>query len=141
MPDDVVVNKAEIIERCIARVRETYYKDQAALKTDYACQDIVVINIERACQAAIDLAMRWVRLETLGVPKDSRDAFALLGSAGRIPAELADSLKRMVGFRSIAVHDYREIDFEIVKSIIDKDFPDFRELIRLSLKLEPSDRP
>lgn len=141
MPDDVVLNKAEIIERCIARVRETYYKDVSALKTDYSCQDVVIINIERACQAAIDLAMRWVRLEALGVPKDSRDAFSLLASAGRLPPELADSLKRMVGFRNIAVHDYREIDFEIVKAIIDRDFPDFRELIRLSLKVEPSQRP
>jgi uncharacterized protein YutE (UPF0331/DUF86 family) len=47
----------------------------------------------------------------------------------------------MVGFRNIAVHDYREIDFHIVRAIIERDFPDFRELIRLGLRLESGVRP
>ncbi len=139
MPDDVILNKAEIIERCIGRVRESYLRDPAALLTDYSIQDVVVLNLERACQAAIDLGMRWVRLEALGVPKESRDAFALLAAAGRISSELADSLKKMVGFRNIAVHDYKEIDFNIVKSIIDRGFPDFHELIGVALRI--SDKP
>jgi len=141
MPDDVILNKAEIIERCIERVRSTYAKDSAALDVDFSCQDVIVLNIERACQAAIDLGMRWVRIDGLGIPKDSRDAFALLAAAGRISPELEDSLKRMVGFRNIAVHDYRVIDFAIVRSIIERGFPDFRELIRLGLRVEPSARP
>jgi hypothetical protein len=62
MPDDVIVNKAEIIERRIARIKETYARHPEALMSDYSCQDIVVLNLERACQAAIDLGMRWVRL-------------------------------------------------------------------------------
>jgi uncharacterized protein YutE (UPF0331/DUF86 family) len=141
MPDDVILNKAEIIERCIVRIKETYARAPAALETDYSCQDVVVLNIERACQAAIDLGMRWIRIDSLGVPKDSREAFALLAAAGRIAPELADSLKKMVGFRNIAVHDYREIDFAIVMAIVERDFPDFRELIRLGLKHESPARP
>jgi uncharacterized protein YutE (UPF0331/DUF86 family) len=141
MPDDVILNKAEIIERCIGRVKETYARDSTAISSDFSIQDVVVLNLERACQAAIDLGMRWVRIESLGVPKDSRDAFTLLTIAGRLPLGLADSLKKMVGFRNIAVHDYREIDFAIVKAIIERDFPDFRELIRLGLRLDPSPRP
>jgi len=136
MPDDVILNKAEIIERCIKRVKETYALDHSALEVDFFCQDVVILNLERACQAAIDLGMRWVRIEALGIPKDSRDAFSLLAAAREIPVELADSLKKMVGFRNIAVHDYREIDFAIEKAIIERDFPDFGELIRLGLRLE-----
>ena len=126
MPDDVILNKAEIIERCIVRVKETYGRDPAALDSDYGIQDVITLNLERACQAAIDLGMRWIRIEALGVPKDSRDAFSLLAAAGMLSGDLSDSLKKMVGFRNIAVHDYREIDFAIVKAIIERDFPDFR---------------
>ncbi|MGA2545280.1 MAG: DUF86 domain-containing protein [Rectinemataceae bacterium] len=140
MPDDVILNKAEIIERCIGRIKETCVRDPAALSSDYSCQDVVVLNLERACQAAIDLGMRWVRIEALGIPKDSRDAFSLLAEGGRISVDLADSLKKMVGFRNIAVHDYREIDFTIVKAIIERDFPDFRELISLGLHVDSSPR-
>ena len=137
MPDDVILNKAEIIERCIVRVKETYGRDPAALDSDYGIQDVIILNLERACQAAIDLGMRWIRIEALGVPKDSRDAFSLLAAAGMLSGDLSDSLKKMVGFRNIAVHDYREIDFAIVKAIIERDFPDFRELIRLGLQHVP----
>jgi uncharacterized protein YutE (UPF0331/DUF86 family) len=140
MPDDVILNKAEIIERCVARVRETYEANSNALGDDFSIQDIVILNLERACQAAIDLGMRWVRIEALGIPKDSRDAFSLLSAAGKLPRDVADSLKKMVGFRNIAVHDYRDIDFNIVRAIIERDFPDFRELIRLGLRIEASPR-
>lgn len=133
MPDDVILNKAEIIERCIARIRETLGGDFERFRSDFLYQDAVLLNLERACQAAIDLAMRWVRLEGLGVPKESKDAFELLAAAGRLPSELADSLKKMVGFRNIAVHDYRAVDLAIVEAIIERDFPDFRELIRRAL--------
>jgi uncharacterized protein YutE (UPF0331/DUF86 family) len=140
MPDDVILNKAEIIERCIGRVKKTYARDSTAIFADFSIQDVIVLNLERACQAAIDMGMRWVRIESLGVPKDSRDAFTLLAIAGRLPLVLADSLKKTVGFRNIVVHDYREIDFGIVKAIIERDFPDFRELIRLGLRVDSSPR-
>jgi uncharacterized protein YutE (UPF0331/DUF86 family) len=134
VPDDVILNKAEIIERCANRVRELYAGDSARLRNEYLYQDALLMNIERACQAAIDLGMRWVRLEALGVPKESRDAFGLLAESGRISRELADSLKKMVGFRNVVVHDYRAIDLDIVEAIIKRDFPDFRELIRQGLE-------
>lgn len=74
------------------------------------------------------------RLEALGVPKESRDAFTLLAEKERIPRELAESLKKMVGVRNIAIHDYRAIDFDIVEGIIERNSPDFRQLIRLALE-------
>jgi len=42
----------------------------------------------------------------------------------------------MVGFRNVAVHDYRALDFAIVEAIVGRDFPDFRELIRIALARE-----
>lgn len=141
MPDDVILNKAEIIERCARRVRELYGPDPSRLRDDLLYQDAIILNLERACQAAIDLGMRWVRLEALGIPKESKDAFNLLAEAGRLPRELAKSLMGMVGFRNIAVHEYRELDFDIVEAIIRADFPDLRELIRLGLRVDGSDSP
>lgn len=44
-------------------------------------------------------------LKKLGVPQSARDVFALLAPGAWIDAVLSDSLKHMVGFRNIAVHD------------------------------------
>ncbi|HXH03999.1 MAG TPA: HepT-like ribonuclease domain-containing protein [Candidatus Competibacteraceae bacterium] len=58
--------------------------------------------------------------ERPGIPQSARDVFALLGRHGLIAAELAERLQRMVGFRSIAMHDYQKLQLPIVIAIIER---------------------
>jgi uncharacterized protein YutE (UPF0331/DUF86 family) len=119
MVDDVLVNKAATIERCVARVRQEYAASVLDFETNFTSQDAVVLNIQRACQAALDMGQHLVRRERLGVPQSARDVFTLLAQAGWITPNLADVLKRMVGFRNIAVHDYQALQLPIVINIIE----------------------
>lgn len=41
------------------------------------------MGVERACQAAIDMAMRVVARDHLGVPQSSAEGFDLLAKKGR----------------------------------------------------------
>lgn len=134
MADDVVVNKAAIIERCVARVREEYAGDERNLTENITRQDSILLNLQRACEASIDLAMHVVRRRRLGVPQETRDAFRLLQESGVIPAELADRLMRMVGFRNVAIHDYRRLDLQIVKSVVTSRLDDFLAFAATLLK-------
>jgi len=61
MADDVALNKAAIIERCLARARSVHAGDDANLLDDPTRQDSIVLNLQRACEASIDLAMHIVR--------------------------------------------------------------------------------
>ena len=116
--DDIVLNKAAIIERCLARVREEHGGDDANLSGDLRRQDSIVLNLQRACEASIDLAMHLVRRLRLGIPQEAREAFALLGQGGHIPAGLVEPLQRMVGFRNVAVHEYQKLNLAIVRAIV-----------------------
>src|SRR5256885_16757196 len=58
--DDVVLNKAATIERCVRRIREEHAGDDRRLIEDITRQDSIVLNLQRACEAAIDLAMHLV---------------------------------------------------------------------------------
>jgi uncharacterized protein YutE (UPF0331/DUF86 family) len=122
--DDIAINKGAAIERCVRRVREVYASDPRNLSDDGLRQDSIVLNLQRACETAIDLAMHLVRKHRLGVPQDSRDAFDLLANAGKLGAPLAASLKGMVGFRNVAVHDYTRLDLAIVQAIIERHLED-----------------
>ncbi|MDQ6972469.1 MAG: DUF86 domain-containing protein [Mariprofundaceae bacterium] len=124
--DDVLLNKAAIIERCLIRVNEEYQDHEHELETDFTRQDAIVLNLQRACEPSIDAAMHLVRIYRLGVPQQSREAFALLADAGMVDAGLRERLEAMVGFRNVAVHDYRKLNLAIVRSIIERDFDDFR---------------
>ncbi|MDR4472630.1 MAG: DUF86 domain-containing protein [Nitrospira sp.] len=85
-----------------------------------------MLNLQRACETAIDLAMYVVRQKGLGLPQESREAFALLKKAGLLPAELASRLQRMVGFRNVAIHEYTRLNLDIVHTIITTHLEDFR---------------
>ena len=100
MADDVLINKAAAIERAVRRVREEYADDDANLTANQTRQDSIILNLQRACEAATDLAMHVVRTRRLGVPQESRDAFRLLDDAGLITTQTSEQLMRMVGFRN-----------------------------------------
>ncbi|MBF0177168.1 MAG: DUF86 domain-containing protein [Magnetococcales bacterium] len=118
MADDVVLNKSATIERCVARAREEYAKNPLSFGQDHTRQDAAVLNIQRACEAALDMGQHLIRRERLGVPQGARNVFDLLVQGGWIEAELSESLKRMVGFRNIAVHDYQILLLPIIVAII-----------------------
>jgi len=116
--DDVLINKAATIERCVARAREEYARDPATFATDFTRQDAAILNIQHACEATLDMGQHLIRREKLRVPQSARDVFTLLAQAGWVDATLAEGLKRMVGFRNIAVHDYQTLQLPITVSII-----------------------
>ena len=126
MADDVVLNKAASIERCLHRITEEFTGDRQTLAANQTTQDAIVLNLQRACETAIDLAMYVISQRRLGLPQESRDAFALLQTAGILPAELAARMQHMVGFRNVAVHEYTRLNLDIVHTIITKHLDDFR---------------
>ncbi|WP_066895069.1 DUF86 domain-containing protein [Clostridium nigeriense] len=134
MASDVILNKVDTIERCINRIKEVYDNNPENLN-DYTKQDSIVLNIQRACEASIDLAMHVISEKKLGVPQSSRDGFEVLNKNNLIDDKLTKNLKAMVGFRNIAVHDYKKIEIKIVQMIIEKHLNDFQELIYYMNKL------
>lgn len=125
MVDDVLINKAATIERCVKRAREEYEHDREGFGSDFTRQDAAVLNIQRACEAALDMGQHLIRREKLGVPQSTRDVFALLAQGGWIEPALADALKRMVGFRNIAAHDYQTLQLPITVAIIQRHLDEF----------------
>ena len=122
----MVLNKAASIERCLHRITEEFTGDRQNLAANQTKQDAIVLNLQRACETAIDLAMYVISQRRLGLPQESRGAFALLQTAGILPAELAARMQRMVGFRNVAVHEYTRLNLDIVHTIITKHLDDFR---------------
>ena len=134
MADDIILNKAASIERCLHRIQEEYAGDEQNLTANQTKQDAIVLNLQRACETAIDLAMHIVSQRKLGVPQDSRDAFTLLQTAGILPNDLAQRMQRMVGFRNVSVHEYTRLNLDVLHAIITKQLGDFRTFSSIIVK-------
>lgn len=135
MADDIRFNKASIIERSLRRVREIYREDpELAAMVNL---DALTLNVERACQAAIDLAMHVVAGEHLGMPQSQADAFRLLSEAKRLEPSLADRMIGMCGFRNILIYQYQELDAERLRAVAEHHWQDLVELcLQLGLRIE-----
>jgi len=69
-----------------------------------------------AIEACVDVAQHLCASEGWGPPRDNGDALELLGRHGVLDADLSRRLRRAVGFRNVLVHEYVEVDDEIVVS-------------------------
>lgn len=130
---DVARAKSATIERALDRVAATWSRAGDTILADFDAQDVLLFNLQRACEAAIDLALHSVDRLALGNPDDSREAFTLLERGAVIDADLADRLRRMVGFRNIAVHEYRRLDWDVVRAVVEREADALRQFASIAL--------
>ncbi|MBU1036124.1 MAG: DUF86 domain-containing protein [bacterium] len=134
MIDDVILNKTEIVKRCIRRAKEEYAHNPKNLE-NYTKQDSITLNIQRACEAIIDLGIHVIAERGLGIPQTSRDTFDILQNNEIISHEMSERLKAMIGFRNIAIHNYQGLNLKIIQAIIDKDLKDLLYFTEVILKI------
>jgi uncharacterized protein YutE (UPF0331/DUF86 family) len=114
--------KAATIERCIRRFLEEYAAIESP--TDFTHLDAMLLNVERACQAAIDLAMHVCAGRHLGIPQSASQSFDLLVGGGFLSADLGRRMKGMVGFRNVAIHAYTELDQRLTQWVAESGYQD-----------------
>ena len=118
MPDkDIILEKITNIKHCLNRIKDVTQMNPESIE-DYNIQDVFILNLQRAVQAAVDMAVHIVSSEGWGVSKTIKENFVILSDNKIITKELANQMAKMVGFRNIAVHDYSKMDIAILKSIL-----------------------
>jgi len=118
---DAVLSKISIIKNRLDRIKKVTKLKPDSLN-EYDKQDIFVLNLQRAIQAATDIANLIISANQYRLPNSYKMAFHILFENGWIESETSKLMQKMVGFRNIAIHDYQEIDVEILKSILIKKF-------------------
>jgi uncharacterized protein YutE (UPF0331/DUF86 family) len=116
--NDIIINKIQSIQHCVERAREEYSQAENNFKDNFTAQDAAVMNIIRACEQAIDLANHVIKNSKMGIPDSSAASFELIQKKGIISSLLSEKLIKMVRFRNIVIHQYENMDMEIVKSVI-----------------------
>lgn len=137
MDQSVVNAKLESLRRCVARVQAHCPATAAQLAKDIDSQDIIALNLSRAVQLCVDLALH--RLSTTGetTPATMASAFERLAHAEIIDGELAKRMRSAVGFRNLAVHQYEAMDWQIVHAICSRHLDDFRDFAHHVATWEP----
>jgi uncharacterized protein YutE (UPF0331/DUF86 family) len=86
---------------------ESYLND---LRTRRAVERTLQITIE----ACLDIGQRLIAEAGFRTPNSNRDVMTVLNKEGVIPDKLLPNLVSMVGFRNVIVHNYADLNDEIV---------------------------
>jgi uncharacterized protein YutE (UPF0331/DUF86 family) len=126
MDEGVVNAKLESLRRCVARAEAHCPATVDELAKDIDSQDIIALNLSRAVQLCVDLALHRLSTTRQTTPATMGAAFDELAQIGTINTDLAQRMKSAVGFRNLAVHQYEAMDWRIVHAICTKHLEDFR---------------
>jgi uncharacterized protein YutE (UPF0331/DUF86 family) len=85
---------------------------------DFDLQDIVSLNLCRAVQLCVDLSAHLISDMDVPPPDIMGQTFDRLEQVGMLTKLLALNLKKAVGFRNIAIHNYDAINWHIVHSFV-----------------------
>lgn len=132
MDREIVEQKLESLRRCLQRIETKCPSSATALVNDVDLQDIVALNLSRAVQISVDIAAHLISGMAVPPPDTMGQTFDVLATSGMLSNELALNLKKAVGFRNIAVHNYESINWVIVHAIVKNHLSDFAEFARLT---------
>lgn len=125
--DQVIFDqKLESLRRCVKRVEDKTPSHVSELIKDQDIQDILVLNLTRAVQLCVDIGSHVISESEEPAPTTMGDVFSTLENLGAIKSITCKSMRKAVGFRNIAVHNYDVINWEIVYAICNNLLVDFR---------------
>jgi uncharacterized protein YutE (UPF0331/DUF86 family) len=125
---DIVLAKASTVRKCLATIRRLKAADAPQIER-WIVQDVVVLNLQRAAQACLDLATHLITANSWELPRSAHHAVGILEEAGVIGREQAAVMGGVMGFRNIAVHDYAALDPAIVDAIVARHLPDLEQFV------------
>jgi uncharacterized protein YutE (UPF0331/DUF86 family) len=134
---NLIEQKLESLRRCLRRVEEKCPKDVETLVKDDDAQDILTLNLTRAIQLCVDIGAHLVAGTQLPPPDTMGQTFDILMEAGIIDAELAGRMKKAVGFRNLAIHNYDAINWAIVYAIARYRLTDFEDFAKAVVMASP----
>ena len=112
--------------REITEVLPGSFKEYKKTEKKRSCERLLQLEIE----CLIDLAKLFVKGLRLGVPSEENDLFKKLYDAKILSESALTVLRNMRGFRNILIHDYADVNDEIVFKYAKEKFGDFDNIRR-----------
>ena len=126
MDQVILAEKIESLRRYIQRIEDKKPDNINLLIQDLDLQDILVINLTRAVQLCVDIGSHIISTANKPSPQTMGEVLTTVYELTAISLDTREQLKKAIGFRNIAVHNYEAINWEIVYAICHNSLHNFR---------------
>lgn len=94
-------------------------------KKDWKVQRIIERTLQMLIETCVDIANHIISEAGMRLPTSYADTFKVLSENNVVDPVLFNALEKMVKFRNIIVHQYEEVDAEVVVLILKEHLIDF----------------
>ena len=121
----LVNKKLKKLEKYIKNLRKHQGVTKAELENNMDKMWAVERGLQLSIQIILDLGNHIISDEGISVDNYS-EIFAELAKLDIIPEDYAARIKGMAGFRNVLVHEYAEVDLEIILDVLNNNLDDFK---------------
>jgi uncharacterized protein YutE (UPF0331/DUF86 family) len=121
----VIVMRLRKLDGYLLSLRQVQTVPLEEFLDDDGIQTYVERKLQLTIQVCMDIGNYLIGQLGLAVPDEAENVFAVLGREGVIERDLARRMVGMVRFRNILVHDYLDIDSQIVYHNLTDELGDF----------------
>jgi uncharacterized protein YutE (UPF0331/DUF86 family) len=133
----ILAAKLESLRLCVERVEKKSPESVDQLEQSPDLQDILVLNLTRAVQLCVDIGSHILSEKETTAPTTMGEVFDKLVELDLLSNSIGESMRKAVGFRNIAIHNYEAINWQIVYAICLRspaDFSGFAKAISLLIE-------
>ncbi|MFW5981357.1 MAG: type VII toxin-antitoxin system HepT family RNase toxin [bacterium] len=125
----LVNKKLQELDKYLDNLKKYEGAEKANLKNDIDRMWAIERGLQLSIQIILDLGNHILSEE--GVPVDNyADIFDELARLKIIPEDYAAKIKGMAGFRNVLVHEYADIDLDIIVNVLNNSLDDFKEFAK-----------
>ena len=126
----VVRRHLAALREALANLRRHAGSTPAMLRADMDLRWTVEPGLQLCAQNAIDIATHLATAAGLDAP-DYASALDRLTRMNVLPGAFGARFRQIAGFRNVLVHDYIEVDLDVVARVLGENLDDFDEFARL----------
>jgi len=127
---EIVLARLEALDQYLAELEQLRPLTHDQFVGDLRNHRSAERDLQLAIQATIDVASHIVAADFPQRPTGYREVIQILGDVDVLPRDLADRLAAAAGFRNILIHEYIDVDLDIVYDRLQSGLDDFRQFSR-----------
>jgi uncharacterized protein YutE (UPF0331/DUF86 family) len=131
---EIISKEIESIERALGVLERHRNVKKDDLERSMELRWTVERGLEVTIQAVFNIAAHLLAADFKNDWDDYTSLLEKLGVHGIVPMDFADKFKAMAGFRNILVHEYAEIDLNILAGVLNNELDSFRRFVAYVLK-------
>ena len=127
--NSILYKKITYIKFNIDRLKSKQYISQKEFLNNFDIRESVLLNLQQAIQGCIYISTHIIADNSWGTPGSTSDIFYILEKHKIIPSSMVEIMVKMCGFRNLIVHQYSDINYNIVYTIYQNQLIDFDEFL------------